>query len=508
MAAPVLESSTLDVETTSETSHSINKPTGVTTGDLLIMMICFEDDTGTVTGPSGFTEVGDVEPVDVGPVFHNFVYYKVATGSEPSSYTVTTTNSVNGALFLLRISGAEDPATTPIVITDNSGVLYSPDPYEYPSVTPTENESLVFHFGVLNAETFNDYVSGDTAVTTFNFGSYTTDVQIGYEENNASATGTETASVSAGSTDWVAFSFAIAPGTPSINNNITFFMSGYLPESGNFTLFEEGHGSESGTPTLFTEGHEPTNNSTTLFIENVENSSGNMTLFVDGLGFGSSVFTLHTVAFVNDSGNFTLFEEGHYPHSGEHTLFIKGHEVHTGSMPLFTFTPSGVPKTASTDLFIWSMADSGVAQTMPLYMNSLIDPNYSMNLFISGPNANDNTINMNLFICNDTTITDAITLFMQNEYTLDSGVVPLYISTASGTDGAIPFSGTMPLFINREIESISHVFPLYAQTSEPSTSGITLYINSTGSGDFNNLTLFTQANDLQNSNVRLYTHGF
>lgn len=67
----------------------VDKPAGVAAGDLLILVVSMsmrDPSQDTVTPPAGFVQVG----VAFNPYMWTFrVFTKIATGSEPSTYTVT-----------------------------------------------------------------------------------------------------------------------------------------------------------------------------------------------------------------------------------------------------------------------------------------------------------------------------------------------------------------------------------------------------------------------------------
>lgn len=98
----------------SQSSHVINAPSGIVSGDLLLLFIQTDSAGGNAyTMPSGWTELLDVRET-TNRVLAGMAY-KVAGGSEPSTYTVTTDSNVaNVAAAIYRISGA-DTASAPQV---------------------------------------------------------------------------------------------------------------------------------------------------------------------------------------------------------------------------------------------------------------------------------------------------------------------------------------------------------------------------------------------------------
>ncbi|WP_432112851.1 hypothetical protein [Streptomyces sp. S1] len=91
--------------TANGTSVTITKPTGTTTGDLLIAV--FTSNYQNCTPPAGWSDL-----VDVGiEVFRTQAFYKVAGGSEPASYTFSVPNNAPlvGRVSCLRGADPSDP---------------------------------------------------------------------------------------------------------------------------------------------------------------------------------------------------------------------------------------------------------------------------------------------------------------------------------------------------------------------------------------------------------------
>jgi hypothetical protein len=82
------------------TSLTINKPTGVAQGDVLLATVTATG-TGTLTAPSGWTAVQDTTQ---GTAIRQLTYYKVAGASEPSSYSwgLGTSRKASGGVIDYR----------------------------------------------------------------------------------------------------------------------------------------------------------------------------------------------------------------------------------------------------------------------------------------------------------------------------------------------------------------------------------------------------------------------
>jgi len=101
-SAPVIASYATYGSSTATTSHAIPMPSGIVAGDLLVILFGTADSV-THTMPSGWT-------THVGVAFSGFTgvtlaTYKIATGSEGSTATITTSANARDAAVALRITG-------------------------------------------------------------------------------------------------------------------------------------------------------------------------------------------------------------------------------------------------------------------------------------------------------------------------------------------------------------------------------------------------------------------
>lgn len=117
---------------------TITKPSGTTSGDLLIAHIIAYLGTD-ITPPSGWATL---EEVDYGSSLRG-VYYLIAGGSEPSEYvwdiTVSASDRACGAIA--RISGAD--TTTPVNVYGYNQYTGDSETDQSPSVTTTVNDCLL-----------------------------------------------------------------------------------------------------------------------------------------------------------------------------------------------------------------------------------------------------------------------------------------------------------------------------------------------------------------------------
>jgi len=150
------------VEISSETTGSgssgdVNKPTGVVANDVVILVAAI-DGSHTDIASSGFSEAG---AVDSGGHSHA-VLYKVAGGSEPSTYTVTWTGTeefnIKAMAFRYLDSSTPFIGSSPIGLATSVGDT-SPNP---PSISCSANNLIIATCGTNASNSLTDYPSNMT----------------------------------------------------------------------------------------------------------------------------------------------------------------------------------------------------------------------------------------------------------------------------------------------------------------------------------------------------------
>src|SRR4030095_5919078 len=138
-AQPVLQSSTTNEG--SSTTATVNKPSGVVSGDLMVVGLMVENGKSTaVTVPSGWIAIA---ATDNGNNVTIFSYYKLAGGSEPASYTFTLSTSRRWAIGNNRLTGAYSAGSP---VADVKGANGSGTSVTAPSISPATSQSLVLCF--------------------------------------------------------------------------------------------------------------------------------------------------------------------------------------------------------------------------------------------------------------------------------------------------------------------------------------------------------------------------
>lgn len=122
MAFPAVQTTAESATTTAGTSHTVTLPSGITSGDLLIVIFSHAVSC-TLNALTGWTEL-----VDTAAANAEKVLYRKADGTEGASISLTSSASTKMSAIAYRISGAEDPATqAPQLSTVATGTSTAPN---------------------------------------------------------------------------------------------------------------------------------------------------------------------------------------------------------------------------------------------------------------------------------------------------------------------------------------------------------------------------------------------
>jgi len=141
------------------TNLTIARPTGVTSGELLIL---FTNCSSTISvTSSGFTRLG-LKGSD-NDISRLSAFYRVAGASEPTGYVLACNGpSTFMNAGLIRVSGALNPSGNPIECVSGGGTA---NPSIAPSVTPSDATSLVIRAVSVGRQ--NGYISATPATQIF-----------------------------------------------------------------------------------------------------------------------------------------------------------------------------------------------------------------------------------------------------------------------------------------------------------------------------------------------------
>lgn len=205
MTTPIVESTSTSSDS-GTTSHAVTLPSGVVSGDVLIVQFVFRAVNGGVSFPAGWTIFRNVQEHTL-DIFA--LAWRLATGGE-TSVTVTTTDSANSAHIAYRISGAENPSTQPPEASGSAtGSGISPNP---PNLTPTGGAKDYLWLAPVSRATTGTIT---TLPTGFSVGlAASTSGNTAFSSRralNATSLNPGAYTLSAPSDDWIAVTVAIHP---------------------------------------------------------------------------------------------------------------------------------------------------------------------------------------------------------------------------------------------------------------------------------------------------------
>lgn len=126
------------------TSVTVSLPTGVASGDVLLTQILIYDGGGTnvPTAPGGWNVIRHDNISNSGNLITSWLYYRVAGGSEPGSYTWTIAKQYAAAVM----GDWRGASASPIDNSAGSAIGGNPAVDAAPSLTPLHNNELQVYF--------------------------------------------------------------------------------------------------------------------------------------------------------------------------------------------------------------------------------------------------------------------------------------------------------------------------------------------------------------------------
>lgn len=159
---PVIEDFTENVATTNATSMTCTAPSGITAGDLLLL-ICYN---GSTTGNNDYTTPTDWtlehSSGDTDSDSMIVVFSKVAEGDETDISFTGLSGVQQHGVFYARVSGADD--TDPVEVVGTNSISAGSTDSTCPAITTLTDKSLAFAVGVQDQPdgTLSSYPSGWT----------------------------------------------------------------------------------------------------------------------------------------------------------------------------------------------------------------------------------------------------------------------------------------------------------------------------------------------------------
>ena len=214
---PINQRGTATTGTTTGTSLTISKPSGVVAGDVLLANIAVYGDNTTAPSSAGWTLV---QGADLGGATARYgaVLYKVASSSEPASYTFTlgvgTTNAIG---TIVAFSGVDVSGATPFdavgaIVTGAGGVVTTTQ------ITTASANAAVIMFGEVSgtARAWSAWTTTSPGTLTELYDSPTTSAEVGAAWGTkpaAGVTGAGGAALSGGGDQHGAILVALKPFT-------------------------------------------------------------------------------------------------------------------------------------------------------------------------------------------------------------------------------------------------------------------------------------------------------
>lgn len=240
MASPTVQTRNTSSQTTGVTTHTVNLPTGITSGDTLIGCFGYGVTGNTISWPAGWTKIfTDVEET-TGETEGLSCAYRKADGTEGASISVTSSVAAKSAHCTLRINNAADPATSPPEgATAHGTATDDPDP---PNLAPTGGSKDYLWIGVGSSSNGAASYSASTnysnlqAVDTA--GTASSDATTCTEERALTASSENPGIITRGAAqtrDWCAATIAIYPtagGGGATEDPYPFVGGGFFPTEG------------------------------------------------------------------------------------------------------------------------------------------------------------------------------------------------------------------------------------------------------------------------------------
>jgi MSHA biogenesis protein MshQ len=129
----------------------INKPAGTVANDVLVAAIEVRPETATITPPSGWTLAGRLDNAG-GNGNSMAVYYKVAGGSEPSTYTWSFSSSTGSAGGIMAFTGVN--TADPVDVSGGQTTASSTSHSTTSLTTSVANTMVLTFFGFSSSATW------------------------------------------------------------------------------------------------------------------------------------------------------------------------------------------------------------------------------------------------------------------------------------------------------------------------------------------------------------------
>ena len=228
-----------------------------------------------------------------------------------------------------------------------------------------------------------------------------------------------------------------------------------------FDMYTGGFSSASGSFDLITFSEAPSGN-LPLFIC-CKAPSGNLPFFMSGSS--------------QSSGNFNMFLSGSLVSSGQFDASILGHDDTTKQLLMMVKAPTLGSGINGPEMMIVGPSQLPFSGIIPMVVYQNTSPNLSLDMFI------------------------------QNSAVAANSGFNMFIQAPSGTYGAVPLSGVLPMYIARDSEGIDAGINMYIGGPTSESSGFNMFIDGTQSNTANFNISISGGGPINNS-LNTYIHGF
>ncbi len=212
-APPIAFRSVATAANNTTTSLIVPRPAGVVSGDVMVAVVDVRQNP-TATAPAGWSEVSMTPN---GTTYRQFVYTKVATGSEPTSYTFGFNQSRRASGAIAAYSGVSttSPVESFTAATASSAAITAP------SATTVATQAMVVGAFSINNSSAIAPPAGMTERAEIASGSAIKTEVADYVQTSPGATGAKTATAATATAN-IGQLIVLRPAGPAVNQDPTF----------------------------------------------------------------------------------------------------------------------------------------------------------------------------------------------------------------------------------------------------------------------------------------------
>lgn len=222
-----------------------------------------------------------------------------------------------------------------------------------------------------------------------------------------------------------------------------------------------------------------------------------------GSGINNSL-NMYMGGHIANTGSFDMYLEAGAP-SGYFPLYIAGHTANSGSLNM---NLTGVVRSSGNfDMYMYGHQSYSNSVNMVVKAPTVGSGNSGPEMYMLGPSFLPYSGILPLYLHFDTSPNKSFDMFLQNNNVSSTGMISMFVQAPSGTYGAVPWSGILPMFIARSSEGIAESINMFINGPTAANSGFPMYIAGTNSLT-NQFNMAISGGGPINSSINLYQHGF